>query len=199
MIATGFSRELPGNTHAEQCALDKLLQNAPSSSSASTQAEQIDRSEKTYDLDLYTTMEPCSERLSGNAPCVSRILSFNRANHLLYLPDLNLDPRPVRVRIGRVFQGVSEPPDFVLCEGQRTLRETGVEVHTVRSPAQSGNGSGNGTERGHGNGKENQLEEDWLEKECLRIAKKGHNDEPACVAEAWKAWGGSRPASRSLS
>lgn len=45
---TGFSRELPGNTHAEQCSIMKCN----TAVSASTV--------------LYTTMEPCNERLSGN-------------------------------------------------------------------------------------------------------------------------------------
>ncbi|KAK9347223.1 cytidine deaminase-like protein [Lipomyces starkeyi] len=59
IISTGYSRELPGNTHAEQCSLDKLADNIrPPPKSAV----------------IYTTMEPCSERLSGNVPCVDRII-----------------------------------------------------------------------------------------------------------------------------
>ncbi|KAK9332137.1 cytidine deaminase-like protein [Lipomyces starkeyi] len=59
IISTGYSRELPGNTHAEQCSLDKLADNTrPPPKSAV----------------IYTTMEPCSERLSGNVPCVDRII-----------------------------------------------------------------------------------------------------------------------------
>ncbi|KAK9367786.1 cytidine deaminase-like protein [Lipomyces kononenkoae] len=59
IISTGYSRELPGNTHAEQCSLDKLTDDTrPQPKSAV----------------LYSTMEPCSERLSGNLPCVDRII-----------------------------------------------------------------------------------------------------------------------------
>ncbi len=60
ILATGFSRELPGNTHAEQCALDKLAKDFESKSQPKT-AKNV----PTLDLDLYTTMEPCSERLSA--------------------------------------------------------------------------------------------------------------------------------------
>jgi pyrimidine deaminase RibD-like protein len=56
IISTGYSREHPGNTHAEQVCLDKLQGSVPEGAV------------------LYTTMEPCSERLSGNKPCTNRIL-----------------------------------------------------------------------------------------------------------------------------
>ncbi|KAK7204522.1 cytidine deaminase-like protein [Myxozyma melibiosi] len=60
VLSTGYSRELPGNTHAEQCALEKLT----SSSSLPPPRSAV----------IYTTMEPCSERLSGNLPCADRII-----------------------------------------------------------------------------------------------------------------------------
>ena len=62
ILSTGFSRELAGNTHAEECALAKLK----------PKVETKDRELKA--LDMYATMEPCSERLSGNKPCTDRIL-----------------------------------------------------------------------------------------------------------------------------
>ncbi|ORY87123.1 CMP/dCMP deaminase family protein [Protomyces lactucae-debilis] len=89
IVATGYSRELEGNTHAEQCALMKLPADAK-------------------DLDCYTTMEPCSERLSGNLPCVDRLIASGR--------------------IKRVLQGVAEPADFVACTGSTRLRDAGIEV-----------------------------------------------------------------------
>ncbi|KAK9322566.1 cytidine deaminase-like protein [Lipomyces orientalis] len=59
ILSTGYSRELPGNTHAEQCAIEKLIDDElPPLNSAV----------------IYTTMEPCGERLSGNVPCVDRII-----------------------------------------------------------------------------------------------------------------------------
>lgn len=93
VISTGFSRELDGNTHAEQCALEKLRDISDAEGA-----------------DMYTTMEPCSERLSGNVPCTQRI---------------------IRAKIGRIYQAAHEPVDFVKCIGVDTLRRAGVEVHTV--------------------------------------------------------------------
>ena len=97
LLSTGYSRELPGNTHAEQCALEKITAlydvNIPD------------------DCALYTTMEPCSERLSGNKTCVDRILEFGK--------------------IKMVFVGVTEPETFVKKNvGLEKLRAEGIEyVH----------------------------------------------------------------------
>lgn len=62
VISSGHSRELPGNTHAEQCALEKYF------------AEHDGVNEVPEGTEIFTTMEPCSLRLSGNLPCVDRIL-----------------------------------------------------------------------------------------------------------------------------
>lgn len=81
VLATGYSRELPGNTHAEQCALDKYF--------AETGDQFVPEG-----TELYTTMEPCSLRLSGNEPCLQRVIKQDG-------------------RIGSVFVGVMEPTTFV--------------------------------------------------------------------------------------
>ncbi|CUS21633.1 LAQU0S03e07074g1_1 [Lachancea quebecensis] len=81
VLSTGFSRELPGNTHAEQCALEKYFEY---SGKRSVPPGSI----------LYTTMEPCSFRLSGNEPCVDRIVAADK-------------------NIRTVFVGVMEPDTFV--------------------------------------------------------------------------------------
>jgi pyrimidine deaminase RibD-like protein len=92
-LVTGYSRELYGNTHAEENALTKLLS-----------------SEKSYSgLDMYTTMEPCSTRLSGNKACTERIIDSGGV-------------------IRRVILGVREPDDFVLGVGMEKLRERGFIV-----------------------------------------------------------------------
>ncbi|KAF9977049.1 hypothetical protein BGZ73_007162 [Actinomortierella ambigua] len=72
VVATGFSRELPGNTHAEECCLLKLAQ----IQAAQTQDKQ-DKQDNTDDEELimYSTMEPCSHRLSGNRPCSDRLIA----------------------------------------------------------------------------------------------------------------------------
>lgn len=95
ILSTGYSRELPGNTHAEQCCFDKL-----------TAAGQIIPA----DVILYTTMEPCSERLSGNVPCVQRVLDAG---------------------IKTVYVGVEEPVFFVVNTGREQLAKGGVNVVKV--------------------------------------------------------------------
>ena len=103
---TGFSRELPGNTHAEECALIKA--------SEAFEALKGDDAKATLKgCDMYATMEPCSKRLSGKVPCVERCLAAG---------------------VGRVFVGVREPDHFVRCEGVAQLREAGVCVIDVRFP-----------------------------------------------------------------
>lgn len=79
VLATGHSRELPGNTHAEQCALEKYF-------------EKTGTTNVPEGTVIYTTMEPCSFRLSGNEPCVQRIL---------------------KTTIKTCFVGVIEPDTFV--------------------------------------------------------------------------------------
>ncbi len=160
ILATGFSRELPGNTHAEQCALDKLASEFKPQSPPKSAGNVL-----TLDLDLYTTMEPCSERLSGNLPCVQRILQFNEQDHIFTLPRRLVrhaihgdklgqsgENVQVRLRIRRVFQGVAEPDDFVNCQSQNILRDSQIQVYTVRSSKD---------------------DDGQLEKDCLRVARKG--------------------------
>jgi len=80
VISTGYTLELPGNTHAEQNALEKV----------GTDTEK-------RDVTLYTTLEPCGRRLSGNTPCVERII----------------DTQASRVRVTKVVFGAREPGTFV--------------------------------------------------------------------------------------
>lgn len=58
VIASGFSRELGPNYHAEQVALEKAREAGNDLARAT----------------LYTSMEPCSVRGSGLRPCTARIL-----------------------------------------------------------------------------------------------------------------------------
>lgn len=93
VISTGYSREIPGNTHAEECALLKL--------------GNISDAER---CTIYTTMEPCSIRLSGKRSCADRIIESG---------------------IRRVFQATAEPPDLVTCTGRESLRSIGIQVEVV--------------------------------------------------------------------
>ncbi|PNS20288.1 Diaminohydroxyphosphoribosylamino-pyrimidine deaminase [Sphaceloma murrayae] len=109
ILATGYTLELPGNTHAEQCCFMKM-------------AEKHDVSEGEIgrvlpeDTVLYTTMEPCNLRLSGNAPCVDRILGTHENGR----------------GIKKVYVGVLEPEKFVgENQGRKKLEEAGVEVIQV--------------------------------------------------------------------
>ncbi|PWN36057.1 uncharacterized protein FA14DRAFT_112716, partial [Meira miltonrushii] len=113
MIATGYSREQPGNTHAEEVAINKIR------STSKGQASNA----RILPLSLYTTMEPCSERLSKKNACVQNIVQFNQDA----LP-WTIDGEKVILRIVRIVQGVREPEDFVQCVGSRMLEENGMMV-----------------------------------------------------------------------
>lgn len=106
ILSTGYTGELPGNTHAEQCCFMKIAaqHNIPEEEIG----EVLPRNTV-----LYTTMEPCDERLSGNRTCVERILGLNRAIKVVYV-------------------GVLEPETFVgQNRGRRKLEGAGVGVRIV--------------------------------------------------------------------
>lgn len=115
ILSTGYTLELEGNTHAEQCCLSKLAA-----------AHDVDDDnvhfvllsliradgEENNTLVLYTTMEPCILRLSGAVPCVDRIIAVKH--------------------IRTVVCGVSEPDTFVKRnEGRAKLEAEGIEVVCV--------------------------------------------------------------------
>ncbi|KAF5675476.1 hypothetical protein FCIRC_7460 [Fusarium circinatum] len=110
VISTGFSLEYPrdykgdpGTTHAEQCCFIKIAEehNLPE--------ERIYEVFPT-DTALYTTMEPCNERLSGNMTCVTRILRLKSV-------------------IKTVYVGIREPGTFIANnEGQQKLEANGIKA-----------------------------------------------------------------------
>ncbi len=105
ILSTGYTLELPGNTHAEQCCLEKL------STLKSISAEDVGMflPERTV---LYTTMEPCNKRSAGNLPCTERILRMRSA---------------VNGGIKTVYLGVKEPETFVgENKGRARLEEAGI-------------------------------------------------------------------------
>ena len=96
-LLTGYSRELPGNTHAEQVCFLKF-----DALHVVTTAKYV----------LYTTMEPCSTRLSGNITCTQNIL----------------DRRDV-LQIIKVVVACKEPPNFVSkVTGLKTLEQAGISI-----------------------------------------------------------------------
>ena len=113
ILSTGYSMELPGdrpgdpgNTHAEQCCFIKVAEKH--NVSEKQLAEVLPRNTV-----LYSSMEPCNERLSGNRTCVDRILGLNGAIKVVYV-------------------GVKEPEVFIGHNGGRTrLEEAGIPVVIV--------------------------------------------------------------------
>tara|TARA_B110000208_G_C11778572_1_gene432978 strand:+ start:78 stop:1265 length:1188 start_codon:yes stop_codon:yes gene_type:complete len=105
IVATGYSRERAGNTHAEEVALAKVEELGVYARPT------VKGGAEAACLDMYATMEPCSVRLSGNATCADRIIADGR--------------------IARVYVGVLEPAALVVCKGIAKLRAAGVEVIAV--------------------------------------------------------------------
>ena len=124
VLATGYSRELAGNTHAEANALanaralspERLAEMFPRMRAAANgDKPQIDINIDIEDVlahtDVYTTLEPCSVRTSGLAPCADAL---------------------VAAKVPRCFIGVGEPDDFVQCEGAQKLKAAGCQVVWVK-------------------------------------------------------------------
>lgn len=106
ILATGYTLELEGNTHAEQCCLMKL-------SRRYNLSEEYLAGVLPENTVLYTTMEPCAKRLSGNLPCVERIIRLGKA-------------------IKTVYVGVKEPEKFAGENmGRMQLEDTGINVVLV--------------------------------------------------------------------
>ncbi|KAH7926023.1 diaminohydroxyphosphoribosylamino-pyrimidine deaminase [Leucogyrophana mollusca] len=109
ILACGYSRELLGNTHAETNALNKahtlttsqIQALFPSISPPPTLDAIFAHTE------AYTTLEPCSVRTSGLAPCADAL---------------------VKSGIRRCIIGVGEPDDFVKCDGAQKLQNANIEV-----------------------------------------------------------------------
>lgn len=91
ILATGYTLELEGNTHAEQCCLRSFasLHNVLEDKVGDVLPP------KTV---IYTTMEPCNKRSIGNETCVEKILRTLQG---------------VNGGIKTVYLGVSEPDIFV--------------------------------------------------------------------------------------
>jgi len=108
ILSTGYTLELEGNTHAEQCCLSKLAA-AHNVNDANVHEILSLLLQEAKTLVLYTTMEPCILRLSGAVPCVDRIMAAKY--------------------IRTVVCGVSEPDTFVQKnEGRAKLEAEGIEV-----------------------------------------------------------------------
>lgn len=111
-LTTGYTLEMPGNTHAEQSCFIKLA------GKYSCNEEEL--GEHLPDgVILYTTMEPCNERSVGNKSCVDRILELRKKDGTQ--------------AIQKVICGVGEPETFVgVNEGRKKLELAGIEVLYVK-------------------------------------------------------------------
>ena len=113
ILSTGYSLEIPkdrsgdaSTTHAEQCCFIKIAEryNLPEERIG----EVLPRNTV-----LYTTMEPCNERLSGSRTCVERIVRLDGAIKVVYV-------------------GVKEPETFIdENKGIKRLEDSGVVVTIV--------------------------------------------------------------------
>lgn len=113
VLSTGYTGELAGNTHAEQCCLEKYA------SERGVGWENIGEVLPNDECVLYTTMEPCVKRMSGNESCVDRIL--------------RLRDEEKKRGIVKVYVGVREPDTFVKGnDGLKRLEENGVEWELVK-------------------------------------------------------------------
>lgn len=107
ILATGYTLECEGNTHAEQCCFLKLA------TDFNCNVEQLGH-KLTGDILLYTTMEPCNQRSVGNTPCVDRILDLKTSEG--------------KQVINTVICGVSEPSDLVATNtGRVRLEAAGIK------------------------------------------------------------------------
>lgn len=113
ILSTGYTLELPGNTHAEQCCFMKL---AAEHGLAEEELPTLSEDVLPRRLALYTTMEPCSFRMSGNLPCVERVLRLAGSSREVV-----------------VYSGVMEPDTFVSKNtGRQTLENAGIQfVHVA--------------------------------------------------------------------
>lgn len=109
VLSTGYSRELPGNTHAEANALAKArLLSVPDITALFPSLSPTPTIDALLALaHVYTTLEPCSIRTSGLPPCADAL---------------------IQAKVKRCIIGVGEPDDFVKCEGARKLQEAGIEI-----------------------------------------------------------------------
>lgn len=116
ILSTGYTMELRGNTHAEQCCLANYaaVHSVPEDRVGDVLPSPADpRRKDGRKLLLYVTMEPCGERLSGNTPCAQRIIQTRRGTS---------------GGIDKVYFGVKEPATFVgESKGCQMLSDAGIE------------------------------------------------------------------------
>lgn len=117
ILSTGYSIELPGymegdmgSTHAEQCCFIKIAQ---SHGLSAVRAEEHIIDLLPSNTVLYTTMEPCNARLSGNRTCCDRIVALKE-------------------KLKTVYVGIREPNTFIVDnDGKHRLEAEGIGFEMV--------------------------------------------------------------------
>lgn len=72
ILEAGYSMELPGNTHAVQCAMEKYF-------------AKIGKRELPVGATLYTTTEFCSSRVSSKKSCIDYVLEMNNSIETVFV------------------------------------------------------------------------------------------------------------------
>ena len=122
ILSTGYSIELPGymegdsgSTHAEQCCFIKVAQKH---GLPAVRAEEHIADVLPPNPVLYTTMEPCNARLSGNRTCCDRIVALKE-------------------KLKTVYVGIREPNTFIVDnDGKKRLEDEGIQFQMVEGTEQ---------------------------------------------------------------
>lgn len=96
LISTGYSRETDPEKHAEEIAIEKALK----------------AQRKLTNSTIYSSLEPCGERLSEKKTCVQWIIETG---------------------ITRVVFAEYEPPIFVKGKGEELLKKANIMVDFISS------------------------------------------------------------------
>lgn len=100
VLSRGYSRQIPGNTHAEANAIQTAREVQLESLFPDAPVDQLNLKTIFNHTDLYTTLEPCTFRNSGGRACADLILSEG---------------------IRRCVIGVGEPEDLVKMDKRRDV------------------------------------------------------------------------------
>ena len=95
LLSTGFTLEFGQGWHAEASAIKKAQ----------------DASFEVRGATIYSSLEPCSIRKSGNKDCAALLIEKG---------------------IAQVFYAMTEPPLFVNCQGESKLKAAGIQVEKVK-------------------------------------------------------------------
>ncbi|KAH8699283.1 cytidine deaminase-like protein [Talaromyces proteolyticus] len=127
LLSTGYTLELPGNTHAEQSCLRNYAAAHNVFEEQVADAFPPENEREGRKIILYVTMEPCGVRLSGNTPCVQRIIQTRQNNNNNIQKNNNGGNG-----IDKVYFGVKEPGTFVgESQGCKMLTAAGIQWEFV--------------------------------------------------------------------